>query len=116
MPSIVDGRCAYERAQLDLFLFYNSTLESWCIGDCLPEQADLEHRSAGKLVVDTSVLAAMVSDQADSPELIKATWEVYDHDLDEFACDPDSNLKVNKFCVAPISRITSNATFVFSQY
>eukprot|EP00039_Didymoeca_costata_P019789 m.338937 g.338937 ORF g.338937 m.338937 type:complete len:884 (-) comp18606_c0_seq1:103-2754(-) len=87
LPDItVDGRQVFQRTSLDMYLFYNAPMQSWCMGQDLPDTADTNHDGSGRLL-DTSTLAAMVHDSAESPENIMEIWEVYDHDLREFHSD-----------------------------
>lgn len=87
LPDPIDGRPAYQRTSLDMYLFYNELLEAWCMGQDLPRTTDPATSGSGT-VLDTAALAAMVTDTAHSPENIRGVWEVFDHDLREFHSDP----------------------------
>jgi hypothetical protein len=92
VEGLVDGRAAFQRSSMDMYLFYNAMLESWCMGQDLPTNSGAGAADSGKLI-DTSAYLAMVSDLAESPENIRGVWEVYDHDLREFHSAPNLQLR-----------------------
>ena len=93
LPDLVGGREAFQRNSKDVYLFYSPMLAAWCMGQDLPQVADTESDASGQLLPDTSILAAMVIDSAESPENINGVWEVYDHDLREFHSDPNLQIR-----------------------
>eukprot|EP00040_Diaphanoeca_grandis_P034574 m.214929 g.214929 ORF g.214929 m.214929 type:complete len:873 (+) comp33181_c1_seq4:274-2892(+) len=95
LPDMCNGRHAFQRTSMDMYLYYNLVLQAWCLGHELPSGANTENARSGTLI-DTASLAAMVLDNSASPENITATWEVYDHDLREF--HSDANLKIRCVC------------------
>eukprot|EP00041_Stephanoeca_diplocostata_P032040 m.1015019 g.1015019 ORF g.1015019 m.1015019 type:complete len:954 (-) comp24074_c0_seq2:212-3073(-) len=106
LPDSINGRRAYQRTSMDLYLYYNAVLQSWCLGQELPDITGTNLERSGKLV-DTSTLVAMVLDDAPEPENIRATWEVYDYDLREFHSDP--NLQIR--CVRGDGALRNHAGF-----
>eukprot|EP00054_Salpingoeca_dolichothecata_P022983 m.151959 g.151959 ORF g.151959 m.151959 type:complete len:1051 (-) comp24528_c1_seq3:72-3224(-) len=72
LAEMVNDRRAYERSAHDAYMFYHRITGAWCIGE---ELGTLQG------------CAAMVEDTAQEPDAIRARWEVWDHDLQEYRID-----------------------------
>ena len=53
LPDKVEGKDAYQRSSMDMYMFYNVMLQSWCMAQDLPDVADAGSADSGTLV-DTS--------------------------------------------------------------
>lgn len=93
LPDQIEGKNAFQRSTMDMYMFYNVMLQSWCMAQDLPNVSDSAGSADSGTLVDTSAYLAMVSDLAESPENIRGVWEVYDHDLREFHSDPNLQIR-----------------------
>ena len=53
LPDKVGDKNAYQRSSMDMYMFYNVMLQSWCMAQDLPDVADASSADSGT-VVDTS--------------------------------------------------------------